>query len=143
LVIYQNGKLVYREFASAPGQPASAQGQAAAKNPSGEALSASGQNPAPEQTSLPAGITGGRLLHDVRPQYPAEAILKKREGSVVLHGTVRQDGAMQDLKVVSGDPLLSQAAVEAVQQWQYDPYRRNGKPVDMPIDITIDFNLPK
>jgi TonB family protein len=50
---------------------------------------------------------------------------------------------MKDLKVVSGDPLLTHAAVEAVQQWQYEPYSRNGKPVDMPIDITIDFNLPK
>lgn len=143
LVIYQNGKLVYREYASVPAKQASAQERTAAKSPTSEALSAPIQNAAPEQTSLPAGITGGGLLHDVRPQYPAEAILKKREGSVVLHGTVGQDGAMQDLKVLSGDPLLSQAAVEAVQQWQYDPYRRNGKPVDMPIDITIDFNLPK
>jgi TonB family protein len=147
LVVYQNGKVVYREFASAPGKQAiSPPGQTLAKRAAGEEPSGGEQSAAPEVASvvsLPAGITGGRLLWSVRPQYPAEAILNKHEGAVALHGTVGPDGVMQDLKVVSGDPLLSQAAVEAVQQWKYEPYRRNGKPVNMPIDITIDFNLPK
>ena len=147
LVIYQNGKVVYREFASVPGKSAdSPPGHSVAKNSgTGEASSAR-EAPVPQETStisLPAGITGGRLLKSVRPKYPAEAILDRREGPVVLQGTVGQDGVMRDLKIVSGDALLGQAAVEAVQQWKYEPYHRNGKPVDMPIDITIDFNLPK
>ena len=147
LIIYQNGKVVYREFASLSGRRGeSLQGQSVAKNAAtGEILSTKGQGSAPEQTSVSvaAGITGGRLLKSARPQYPTEAIVNKREGTVMLHGTVGPDGVMKDLKVVSGDSLLAQAAVEAVQQWQYEPYRRNGKPVNMPIDITIDFNLPK
>jgi protein TonB len=144
LVIYQNGKVVFREKASAPGKKAnSPPGQNTAGNGTPEEASSAGGKGGTSEVSLPAGITGGRLLKSVRPQYPAEAILDKREGSVVLHGTVSQDGGMQDVKIVSGDPLLRQAAAEAVQQWKYEPYRRNGKPIDMPIDITIDFNLPK
>jgi TonB family protein len=147
LVIYQNGKVVYREFASLPGKKAdSPQGQSVADDAAtGKASLPGVQGYVPEQASISvaSGITGGRLLKSVRPQYPTDAIVNKREGAVVLHGTVGPDGVMKDLKVVSGDPLLTHAAVEAVQQWQYEPYSRNGKPVDMPIDITIDFNLPK
>lgn len=148
LVIYQNGKIVYREFANTPAKSAnSPQGQSVVTKPvTGAAPSPESQGGTSEGSStvsLPDGITGGRLLKSVRPQYPAEAILAKRAGPVVLHGVLGQDGMVRDLKIVSGDALLSPAAVEAVQQWKYEPYRRNGKPVTMPIDITIEFNLPK
>jgi protein TonB len=62
---------------------------------------------------------------------------------VVLHGTVAEDGSIRDLKPVSGDPVLAEASVQAVKQWKYEPYRRNGTQIAMPIDITVDFNLPK
>ncbi|HVO63536.1 MAG TPA: TonB family protein [Terriglobales bacterium] len=148
LVIYQNGRVIYHEVPRGRGkQPAPPRGQLESNN------SAPGASPGSEQASggaegssvsaLPPGVTGGRLLQSVRPQYPPEAIRDKREGAVLLHGTVAENGAMQDLKVVSGDPILSQAALAAVQQWKYEPYRRNGKPINMPIDISIDFNLPK
>jgi len=149
LVIYQNGKVIYREFPSAAGsQTGSTPGPTASKNEAApdKTSAVPMQSSAPEETSaasLPPGLTGGRLLRRVRPQYPAEAILDKREGAVVLHGIVGQDGAIRELKLVSGDPILSQAALEAVQQWTYEPYRRNGKPVDMPLDISIEFKLPK
>jgi protein TonB len=61
----------------------------------------------------------------------------------VLHGTIGKDGVIRELKVVRGDPMLSAAALDAVQQWRYDPYKRDGSPIEMPIDITIDFNLNK
>jgi protein TonB len=50
---------------------------------------------------------------------------------------------VRDLKLVHGDPVLGDAALEAVEQWRYEPYRRNGLPILMPIEITIDFNLSK
>ena len=138
LVIYQNGKVVFREMPSLPGKKANPPLKENIANDG--AIERQGTD---DGVSLPAGIVGGRLLKSVRPQYPPEAILDKVEGSVVLHGTVGPDGEMQDVKVVSGDPVFSQAATEAVKQWKYEPYRRNGKPINMPIDITIDFNLPK
>jgi periplasmic protein TonB len=144
LVIYQDGKVIYREIPrprdhQAPqGQPQSPPAAAVGSEPP-----TSGADEGAPVSSLPPGITGGRLIRTVRPEYPAEAIRDQRQGSVLLHGTVVEDGGLQELKVVSGDAILSQAAVQAVQQWKYEPYRRNGKPIDMPIDITIDFNLPK
>jgi protein TonB len=83
------------------------------------------------------------LLASVRPNYPAEAIAQKLAGSVLLDGTVGPDGHVRDLKLIHGGPILGDAAVQAVEQWRYEPYRRNGVPIVMPIEITIDFNLPK
>jgi TonB family protein len=144
LIIYQSGKVVYREFARVPGKKTdSPQGQTAAKGvaiPGASSAELAATTSAEPTVSRPAGTTGGRLLKSVSPQYPAEAILNKRGGAVVLHGTVGQDGRMHEIKIVSGDPLLTAAALDAVEQWQYEPYQRNGKLVDMPIDITIVFN---
>lgn len=89
------------------------------------------------------GVVEGRLIHGVQPKYPGDAMQRHIEGRVVLHATIGKDGAMHDLKSVRGDPLLLQAAVEAVRQWRYKPYALDGDPVDMPIDITINFKLPK
>jgi TonB family protein len=149
LVVSQNGKVIYREVPSSPdGGTASRSGQSSSKTAgTTEAVprvqEQGGVAAGDSAISRPLGVTGGRLLKSVQPQYPAEALLEKRQGTVILHGMVRQDGTMQDVKVVRGDPLLGEAALEAVRQWKYEPYRRNGQPVDMPIDITIDFNLPK
>jgi TonB family protein len=154
LVIYQNGKIIYRELPATGGkQPALPQ---TSNRPHGVAESVPAETKASAKTdkateksaeasatSPPPGITGGRLLQSVRPKYPAEAVVQKLEGAVVLHGTVGQDGVIRELKLIQGDPVLSQAALEAVQQWKYEPYRKNGAPIPMPIDITIDFNLPK
>jgi TonB family protein len=149
LVIYQNGKVIYREFPRARGNQELPPQTRPESNNSAVAASVglqqgqSGVAEGASVSSLPPGITGGRLLQSLRPQYPPEAIRDKREGSVLLHGTVAENGGMQDLEVVNGDPILSQAALAAVQQWKYEPYRRNGKPINMPIDISIEFNLPK
>jgi TonB family protein len=89
------------------------------------------------------GVAEGRLIHSVRQKYPVAAILRRIEGLVILHAVIAKDGALRDLKSVRGDRLLLQAAVDAVRQWRYEPYKLNGVPVDMPIDITINFNLPK
>jgi protein TonB len=89
------------------------------------------------------GIAEGRLIHSVHPKYPVDAIQRRIEGLVVLHATIAKDGALRDLKSIRGDRMLLQAAVDAVRQWRYEPYKLNGNPVDMPIDITINFNLPK
>lgn len=89
------------------------------------------------------GVVEGRLIHSVQPKYPVDAVQRHIEGLVVLHATIAKDGSLRDLKSVRGDRMLLQAAVDAVRQWRYQPYKLNGNPVDMPIDITINFNLPK
>ncbi len=102
---------------------------------------------APPSISVPAmvsnGVEEGRLVHTVQPKYPATAVQRHIEGLVVLHAVIGKDGSMRQLKSVRGDPLLTQAAIDAVRQWRYQPYKLDGVPVDMPIDITINFNMPK
>jgi protein TonB len=88
------------------------------------------------------GVTGGALTKRVSPAYPQQARLLRIEGAVQLDATVGEDGNVQEVKVVKGDRILSAAAVTAVQQWRYQPFELNGKPVPMHTQITIQFKLP-
>lgn len=75
------------------------------------------------------------------PEYPAEAKKKHVEGAVRLTIIVGKDGAVKDWEVESGDPLLASAAVEAVRQWRYTPCTVNKSPVDVPSEVTLNFQL--
>jgi TonB family protein len=88
------------------------------------------------------GVTGGVLSHRVSPTYPQQARLLRIEGAVQLDATVGEDGNVHDVKVVKGDRILAGAAVVAVQQWRYQPFALNGKPVPMHTQVTIQFKLP-
>jgi TonB family protein len=80
-----------------------------------------------------------RPISVARPKYSKEARKKKIEGPVVLRATVTVDGNLKDITVVSGDPILAAAALEAVQQWRYQPSKVNGDPVEAKHDITVTF----
>jgi TonB family protein len=88
------------------------------------------------------GVSGGQLVHHVLPVYPAQALLLRLEGTVILAATVMEDGTVRDIKVVEGSPVLTQSAVEAVKYWRYKPYELDGKPVKNEITITVDFKFP-
>lgn len=84
-------------------------------------------------------VVAPRPIFVVRPKYPKEARKKKIEGAVVLRATVALDGNLKDITVVSGDPILAAAALEAVKQWRYQPSKINGEPVEALHDVTITF----
>jgi TonB family protein len=90
------------------------------------------------------GISGGQLLHRVEPVYPAQALLSRLEGTVILVARVMEDGTVRDdVKVVEGPPELAPSAVDAVKHWRYKPFELDGKPVQNEIGIKIDFKLPE
>jgi protein TonB len=60
---------------------------------------------------------------------------------VVLQAVIGKDGTIQNLRVVSGHPMLAQAALDAVKQWRYKPYYLNGEPVDVDTTINVNFTL--
>jgi len=91
------------------------------------------------QSQVTSSAVGGTLLRKVQPVYPAQAIAQHLEGSVVLQATVAADGKVQEVTVLRGDPLLARAATDAVRQWQYEPFRADGKPIQKQTEITIDF----
>ena len=96
------------------------------------------------QPAMPVsqGISEGMVEYRVKPSYPSQALKMRLEGPVLLQAVITENGTVQDLKVVRGQPILARAAVDAVRQWRYRPYRLNGKPVRMQTEITIDFKLP-
>jgi TonB family protein len=80
-----------------------------------------------------------RLLKQVDPIYPEIAKKAKVEGIVILEATVDIYGRVQNIKVLRSIPLLDQAAIDAVRQWQYEPVVVNGKPRSVAFTVTVYF----
>lgn len=89
------------------------------------------------------GVTGGQLVHRVPPTYPAQARAQHLEGTVILAAVIMEDGTIRDVRVIEGEPLLAQSAMDAVKNWRYKPYELDGKPVKNLIRIKIDFKFPE
>ena len=92
--------------------------------------------------AISQGVTGAILVHKVEPVYPSQAHARHLGGVVVLETTIGEDGKTRDVKIISGPPLLAEAASQAVNQWRYRPSRLNGKPVAVQKQITIVFKNP-
>lgn len=88
------------------------------------------------------GVKGGVLQYKVQPKYPVQARALRLEGKVTLHATVGESGNVEEVKVVQGNALLAQAAVEAVKQWHYKPFLLNGKAVRAETNVTVAFTQP-
>jgi protein TonB len=95
----------------------------------------------PKRVKVSSGVTQGLLQHKVTPTYPQLAKSARVQGSVVLQAVIGKDGTVQNLRVVSGHPMLSQAAIEAVKQWKYKPYMLNGQPTEIDTTIQVNFTL--
>lgn len=87
------------------------------------------------------GVSIGRLLNKVEPVYPRLARDARVQGQVLLTAIISKDGAIQDLRILSGHPLLVPAALGAVRQWRYKPYLLNGEPVEVETQVTVNFTL--
>ncbi len=94
-----------------------------------------------ETIHLPSRLAQGLLLNKVVPRYPQLARAMRAEGTVVLAATIGKDGAIKNLRVVSGPAVLQQAALDAVSQWRYRPYLLNGDPVEVETTVNVIFKL--
>ncbi len=86
-------------------------------------------------------MSEGDLIRKVLPIYPPLARNARIQGSVVLQATISKNGAIKNLRVVSGHPMLVQAAIDAVRQWRYRPYLLNHEPVEVETQVTVNFSL--
>ena len=77
----------------------------------------------------------------VKPSYPLLARQMKVQGSVVLQAMISRNGLIQDLRVVSGPPILASAAQEAVKQWHFKPHLQGAEPVETETRITVNFTI--
>ncbi|HEY7499358.1 MAG TPA: energy transducer TonB [Vicinamibacterales bacterium] len=89
-----------------------------------------------------SGITAPELLREVKPDYTEEARRRALSGEVVLEIVVQSDGRVGAVKVLRGlGGGLDQRAVEAVRQWRFSPARRLGTPVDVLVEVAVEFRL--
>jgi TonB family protein len=95
----------------------------------------------PQALHIGGNIQQVNLLTKVMPVYPPLAKAAHVEGTVSFEATIGPDGAIQNLQVVSGPPLLVQAAIEGVRQWVYKPTLLNGNPVSVITTIDVNFTL--
>lgn len=86
-------------------------------------------------------IDEGNLIRKVQPIYPALARSARIQGVVALQATISKEGTIKNLRVLSGHPMLTAAAIDAVRQWRYRPYVLNGAPVEVETQITVNFSL--
>jgi protein TonB len=86
-------------------------------------------------------VQAPRVIRQVQPVYPVLAREAKIYGVVVIDSVIDADGNVTEMKLVSGHPLLTQAAFDAVGQWKYQPTLLNGTPVAIEMYVTVHFNL--
>jgi protein TonB len=97
--------------------------------------------PRPQLYRQGGDVTAARAVFQPRPVYPRLAIMAHVQGTVVLQAILGNDGTVQDLKVLSGPPLLISAALDAVRTWRYQPTLLNSEPVDVLTEIDVKFSL--
>ncbi len=95
----------------------------------------------PLRIRVSAAVAEGLLKQQVRPVYPAEAKEKHVQGHVVMKAIIDTNGEVTRLDLVSGHPLLAQAAIEAVRNWKYKPFLLEGKTVEVETVVDIAFQL--
>ena len=132
LLVYENGKEVFRKLPSAPGEKQSAK--------EGEAEHSSSAEPAPAFALSPD--VAESLVHRVEPDYPEEARRQGIQGTVVLDVHIGKDGAVDYVGLVSGQAVLAYAATSAVMQWRFKPHYVDGREVATRTRITLQFTRP-
>jgi len=86
-------------------------------------------------------VESARLIFQPKPEYPPLAKMARIQGVVRLDAIISKDGTIQDLKAISGHPLLLKSAMEAVQRWRYQPTLLNGEAVEVATEIDVNFTL--
>jgi TonB family protein len=94
-----------------------------------------------EPIKVGGNVQESKLIRRVEPMYPEQAKAARVSGQVILVVTVNEQGFVSDVRVASGHPLLTEAAIAAVKQWQYSPTLLNGEPVPVIFTVRLMFNL--
>ncbi len=140
LIVYQNGKVIFREVPH----------EESGKNHAQPTTAASVSQSSVPSVVIPAARTelltpedaNQYVTNRVQPVYPELARKQRVQGAVVLKVLVGRDGGVQQVQVISGDPKLASAAADAVVQWRFRPFLAKGQPAEFQTQVTVDFKLP-
>ena len=95
----------------------------------------------PKRTFRTSTMLQGSLIRRVEPVYPPVARAARIQGPVVLAAVISKAGTIENLRTLSGHPMLVSAAISAVSQWRYKPYILNGEAIEVDTQITVNFVL--
>jgi protein TonB len=108
------------------------------------------QSAVQERSGWPAGDgalrVGGNIkpptkIRNVNPVYPEDAKAQKVQGVVIIEARIEPDGRVGDVRILRSIPMLDEAALEAVRQWEFTPTWLNGEPVPVIMTVTLNFTL--
>jgi TonB family protein len=123
LVVYENGKVVFQA-------------------PPTQSSPSTAQDLPSQPFIVPPKVADEYVMQRVEPEYPESAREQHIQGPVVLEVSVDKDGAVEKISTISGDSQLAVAATDAVRQWRFKPFYRNGTPEEFQTQITVSFRLP-
>ena len=98
-------------------------------------------SPASRPVAVGGAVMDSRVVQRVPPAYPPTARTARVQGTVQVSLTIGPDGRVQDVQPLSGPGLLTQAAIQAVAQWVYQPFLLNGQPVSVQTTANVNFAL--
>ncbi len=132
LVVYQNGKVIFRQKAS----PWTSSRGSTQSDPVTvqETLS-------PATIFLSPQLADARLVVRVEPLYPDQARQMRIQGEVMFDALIGKDGSVRQLRLVSGDLQLASAAADAVRQWRFRPYQTDGRIQEFSTLLSVNFRL--
>jgi protein TonB len=91
--------------------------------------------------TVSTGVLQGMLIAPIRPVYPVIAKAAGVQGTVVVEAVISRQGTIESLRVVSGPQMLQNAALDAIREARYRPFRLNGEPTEVQTTITVNFRL--
>jgi protein TonB len=95
----------------------------------------------PKNVSNGVRVEPARLMKQTIPVYPQLARAARVEGAVLLEADITESGALENVTVIEGHPMLIQAAIDAIRQWRYAPAKLNGRPTRSSVRVTVNFKL--
>ena len=97
--------------------------------------------PPPAPVRVGFGVRAPQKLREVNPVYPPIAQSARMQGIVIIEATIDADGHVTNARILRSVPLLDQAAIDAVRQWEFTPTLLNGVPVPVVMTVTVNFTL--
>ncbi len=94
-----------------------------------------------EGSKLEEHLLEEHLIHKVDPDYPAMAKIAHVQGKVIVDVVIDKTGNVASAKVLTGHPLLADAALKAIQQWKYAPFVVDNNPVEVDSTVTVTFHM--
>jgi protein TonB len=97
----------------------------------------------PKRLRISQGVAVGMLQTKIEPVYPPIALKARVQGTVLLRAIIAADGHVENIQLIQGHPMLVEAAINAVRQWHYAPYRLSGEPVEVDTTVSVNFHIDK